>query len=195
MSESSRRVFKGHDVFICPGLPEKGRAILYAPTLKQLIEIRETLAQRLLTCHGKAFGENLEILNPYLYDIFINALKSAICLKEPQQKTTNIFPLSVGLTRDCSLRCIYCHAEAGEKNTEIDPEILTAALQYASHEIKRKGLKGLHVSFAVGGEPTYNWEVFCRFVDMVNECASTLNVKLLKSITTNGFYSDRAASF
>lgn len=194
MADWSKRLFRQHDVFICTELLENGNSVLYVPTLKQLIEVKDTLVQKLLTCE-KVLDQKLEKLSPQLYETFLSEFESAILPRKVHKQTLTIFPLSVGLTRDCSLRCIYCHVKAGEKKEEIDHEILTSALEYASQEIKEKELRGLHVSFAVGGEPTYRWDLFHHFVDMVNECASSLNVKLRKSITTNGFYSEQVRKF
>lgn len=194
MFECSRKVYRGHDIFICDGLPEEGKGLLYAPTLKRLIEIESSLARKLSGTSETRFEEELQEINPSMARTLDKALKTAFTPKY-KKRDASIFPLSLALTRDCSLRCIYCHAEAGEKDSEIRPEILEAALKHASDEIKRRGLRGLHVSFAVGGEPTLNWELFCYFIAEVNKCASLLGVKIMKSITTNGFYSHKIRKY
>lgn len=193
MSNIIHCTYKKHDIFFCQNIEEYNRSLIYAPTLRVLITCSNTLASDLVSAIPK-LEKKLFQLAPKIFSSFNKGVDKPIIPKSINQRTPTVFSLSVGLTRDCSLRCIYCHANAGV-NVDIDPKILFASLDYAKKEIKEKNLKSLHVSFAVGGEPTLRWTLFKDFINKVNKLAKSLDVELYKSITTNGFYSSSKRTF
>ena len=121
-------------------------------------------------------------------------LSSAVA---PLTPPPNAFHLGIGLTRNCTLGCLYCHAEADKKVNAQWP-VLAAAIEHAVAAGARTPGRTLSVSFAVGGEPTMNWPLFKRTVLVLRERAarSESGVKrLFLSMTTNGYYGYKKQRF
>lgn len=184
--------YKNHDIFFCQNI-EGRRSLIYAPTLRILVECSNSLISELILSIPE-FEQKLPKLAPLIFSSFRKGLNNPIIPKAINKRTPSVFALSVGISRDCSLKCIYCHADAGLK-IDSDPRILLASIDYVKQKIKERNLKALHVSFAVGGEPTIRWNLFKEFVVKVNALAKSLNIELYKSITTNGFYSSSKRAF
>ncbi|MFZ1962648.1 MAG: radical SAM protein [Roseiarcus sp.] len=175
-------LYQGHDIYLCVNCPSGGRAAIYAPTLHLLAD-----------CPSPSKGPGPAVLadiladSPALQEKLSEGVAKWPLLRHQRKRTPQFFPLSIGLTRDCSLNCVYCHADAGMQR-HIDTTLITDSLYYAIRAIRERNLKGLHVSFAVGGEPTLPWKDFQLFVDAVNRAAREHDIEVYKSITTNGFY-------
>jgi uncharacterized protein len=190
----SRCEHSGHDIYFVLDFPEKGGITLYAPTLRLLADCR--LERELV--NSSAMGDHL--LNrlvrarPEIADELESRAKSYQCPTRHSRRKASFFPLSVAITRNCSLACSYCHADAG-LDLDGNSEILLASLGHAVKRIEKEGLKGLHVSFAVGGEPTFRWSKFTDFVRRVDLAAEEKNFEIHKAITTNGYYGQRKREF
>lgn len=111
----------------------------------------------------------------------------------PAIAPANAFHLGVGLTRDCSLACTYCHADAGVA-MHASREILDSAIQHAFARAARTPSRILSASFAVGGEPTLQWEEFVRTVQVLRRAPADVE-RVFLSITTNAYYGDRKRAF
>jgi len=98
------------------------------------------------------------------------------------------FHLGLGLTRDCTLACRYCHADAGRRQV-ISRNTLQKTIDYAFGRAKSTPKRVLSVSFAVGGEPTLEWDLFTTTVLALKERAHEVN-RVFLSMTTNGYYND-----
>ncbi|MDD5264075.1 MAG: radical SAM protein [Candidatus Bipolaricaulis sp.] len=184
----TRRTLAGHDVFISNGFLEAGTAVVYAPTLQLLLEIKGGLGTRLASHSGPLDGE-LGAVSAQLASVLGNAALKSSPVRRRLHRDATVFALSVGLTRDCSLRCVYCHAEAGEHQGRVSREVLAGTLDHALAAMAERNIEELHLSFAVGGEPTYDWQLFRQFLQTVNERARDESIRVVKSLTTNGYYS------
>ena len=115
----------------------------------------------------------------------------------PAAPPPTAFHLGIGLTRNCTLACLYCHAEA-DKSRQADWNILRSAFEHAMTAAAKTPRRTLSVSFAVGGEPTMPWDLFTRAVNelrrLVSECGSGVE-RLLLSMTTNGYYGPERRRF
>lgn len=103
------------------------------------------------------------------------------------------FHLGIGLTRDCTLACRYCHADAG-KPESVDWQILGHAIDYAVDRARNTPKRVLSVSFAVGGEPTMEWELFTKTVSELRRRAGEVE-RVFLSMTTNGYYGNLKRRF
>jgi radical SAM protein with 4Fe4S-binding SPASM domain len=103
------------------------------------------------------------------------------------------FHLGIGLTRDCTLACRYCHADAGKRES-VDWRTLERAIDYAFGRARNTPKRVLSASFAVGGEPTMEWELFKRTVSELRRRAGEVDQVFL-SMTTNGYYGDMKRNF
>jgi uncharacterized protein len=168
--------WQGHDYWL---LSVDGAAplIFFAPTLRVA-----------LVLNGAAFDAIARGSIPETVEMRLRAaLPKALA---PAAAPPTAFHLGLGLTRDCTLACRYCHAEAGTSQ-EIEWTTLHGALQYAVAAAAQTPEHALSVSFAVGGEPTMPWALFTRAVleleRMVAESVPKVEALYL-SMTTNGYY-------
>jgi len=107
---------------------------------------------------------------------------------------SSYFHLALGLTENCTLGCLYCHADAGEDN-QMPIELLDASIQYAIDEASRQNLKGVNTSFAVGGEPTYNLSLLKRAITTIRQKCSENKLQSVISMTTNAYYNENIANY
>jgi len=66
--------------------------------------------------------------------------------------------------------------------------ILEQSIQFAFESAKQNKLKGINVSFAVGGEPTMDWNLFTQCVNRLEQAEEKYSVPIHLSMTTNGYY-------
>ena len=100
------------------------------------------------------------------------------------------FHLAMGLTRNCTLFCDYCHAEA-DKDVRTGRGYIDTAIEHAFKCAGATPRRILSVSFAVGGEPTMNWPEFTYTVDRIRELESVNHhdvERVYISMTTNCYY-------
>lgn len=166
----------------------EGEDFFYAPTLNVLIFGTEDLMAKI-----KKY-----LLDKSVFPEFDNLLKIAYEERPEiynlEEVKSRYFHVALGLTENCTLSCVYCHADAG-KDVMMPEEILIASAEYAKKEVKEKNLKGINVSFAVGGEPTYNLELLKKAINVYRAAADECNVRVIFSMTTNGFYPEATAQF
>ncbi|MDP2239641.1 MAG: SPASM domain-containing protein [Burkholderiales bacterium] len=175
--------FEGHDLW---ALSAKGSApfVLYAPTLRTALVVSERAYTQL---------RRREIPSK----IAANLKQKQSHAITPAVPPQNAFHLGIGLTQDCTLSCIYCHADAN-KAIYADWATLKPALDHAFSAAAETPRRTLAVSFAVGGEPTLPWRQFIRTVNYLRdrERAERFGVaQVFLSMTTNGFYDDRKRTF
>jgi len=185
-----RLAFNGHDVFLIPS--DNNTFLLYAPTLKKLLRIRRGVAEWLTR-----YGISGAAAHPAASRV---ALLLQRMLSEAAQPIatplteSRFFHLALGLTKDCTLRCLYCHANAGDRDA-MPREVLEGAVQHAFERAGGKGLRGVNVSFAVGGEPTTDWSLFAFCVGLLRRSSERYGAPVHLSMTTNGYYGELQRQF
>src|SRR3989338_6601607 len=113
--------FEGGELFFIP--TSKGNTMLYAPLLRKLFLLSDGLAELI---SQSSFDSNCDDIN-YIKKSLLEGLKRKI-VPEPPADNSN-FHLSLELTRDCTLSCVYCHAEAGKKES-MSSELLETVVEY-----------------------------------------------------------------
>lgn len=175
--------FNGHDVFLTPSTSEG--LLLYAPTLRRLLKISDKLALT-INEHGLT-RETTDKDVLAVVSLLTQSLRDAIEPFPIHLRKSRYFHLALGLTKDCTLGCLYCHANAG-KTEEMSPELLNKSIHHAFETAKNNSLKGVNISFAVGGEPTTNWNLFTTCVRKIKESETQYGIPGYLSMTTNGYY-------
>lgn len=104
-------------------------------------------------------------------------------------------------TYNCNLCCSYCGYSSGD-NDKNKLEMSQVEL-FVRDIIKKRTIKKLiyhtdeplQVTITGGGEPTYDWDLFRRIVEFIeDECAAN-NIPLFCQITTNGVLNDDKRKF
>lgn len=168
--------WNGHDYWTL-SLAGREPFVFFAPTLRMALRLSLPAFD---TVRQGAMPRSIE-----------NRLRAAL----PKAATPAVHPptafhLGIGLTRNCTLGCLYCHAEA-DKQRQVSWDILNTAFRHAVTAAAKTPRRTLSVSFAVGGEPTMPWELFTRAVYELRRLVSAPGSevdRLLLSMTTNGYY-------
>lgn len=182
--------FKENDLFLIPS--EDNTFLFYAPTLAKLFRIKKELAQR-ISIYGLS-DNSKDTSIAQLTNSLNNVLPNAIKPFPIHLRKSNSFHMALGLTKSCTLRCLYCHADAG-KQEDMPIEILDDAIGYAFETAKNNALINIKFSFAVGGEPTAKWDLFTYCVSEIKEHERKYNIPTILSITTNGYYNINKREF
>ncbi|MGD1047085.1 MAG: radical SAM protein [Bacteroidota bacterium] len=103
--------------------------------------------------------------------------------------------LSLAITDNCNLRCLYCHASAGDAH-----KLRTMSYKMIDAIIKKyfefiNDTETIRVSMNGGGEPTYNFKKLEYAIKKVKEYASQRNIKCNLSMATNGVYGNTVRNF
>lgn len=186
--QTEKYIYKGDNVYIIHNY--NNEYLFYAPTLGFLISLNSAAYRKV----KNAFLTNLSNfpeLELLLEERFSERLPMDFDITKLK---THYFHLALGLTENCTLKCIYCHADAGE-NRNMSTELLEASINHAVNETIVRQLKGINASFAVGGEPTYNMSLFKKAISLIREKCNSSNIESYISITTNGFYTQKTAQF
>lgn len=187
--QTQKYTYNGDNVYFISNT-QNNIFIFYAPTFGILMNINKPLYKKMtnaLNNNLSKFPEFEVLLNEQFkqrlpMDFDITKLKSSY------------FHLALGLTENCTLGCLYCHADAGEDN-QMSTELLDASIQYAIDQASNQNLKGVNTSFAVGGEPTYNLSLLKRAVSSIKQKCKEKNLRSVISMTTNAYYNEDIANY
>lgn len=178
------------DVFT---LPYNGNdRILYAP-LKNLICVVNSDTCELLAGLPDIDTANLNDKQKSTLEFFkkrgvLNAASGYVSRTMPEAyEPTRVTLFS---TNQCNLRCIYCYASAGERQSAIMP-LATAktAIDLVIRNVKKKHMKTLKIGFHGGGEPLLPWKRIKEIVSYAEQRASEENLKPLIFAATNAVLS------
>ncbi len=171
----------------------KNQFILYVPLRSTIITINAE-AKSLIEDSIK----RSDFSNPFIITL-INKLAAHpfINIYQLNDSMVDSTPdLSLALTLNCNLKCVYCHSRAGEFNEPDMPrELIERALEYSFSKAAQKQDKFLRVFLAGGGEPTFNLDLFSYTVAKVKEIACKYDCNHSLIMSTNGYYNEDLADF
>jgi uncharacterized protein len=96
-------------------------------------------------------------------------------------KHTPITYMSLLVTQDCNLRCIYCYED--KTKARMDEKTAFRAVDWLIR--KSEDMRSIHIVF-FGGEPLLNFPLMKAVVEYANEAAHKAGKQATYSITTNG---------
>lgn len=180
-------IIDNEEIFILDYLSDSNKKIVYAPLRSYLALVREEAA--------------LEIYSgspSHIKDQIISRIKSKgfLNMQTIIDELQNTNPeLSIAITDNCNLRCIYCHASAGDKGKQktMSYRLIDAIINKYFETIKQTNT--VQISFNGGGEPTYNFNKLKYAVNKIKEISALKGVDYKLSMATNGFYGDKIRKF
>lgn len=101
--------------------------------------------------------------------------------------------LGLALTTACTLRCTYCHADAGS-NIFISEQLIDDSIDHVLNFCKEHK-QAFYLVFTGSGEPTANWKGLTRAVDRARNLCKSANLDLHISMATNGVYGDQKRQY
>lgn len=100
--------------------------------------------------------------------------------------------ITLFLTADCNLRCVYCYARAGDTPaSRMTLETARRGIDQVVANALALGLDWIGVNYHGGGEPTLNHEVLTASHAYARQQAERHGLKLHTAIATNGVLSPR----
>ena len=173
---------------------QSGQFILYAPLRSKIMKINVSAKEQIFESIKKADYDNKfvsQLLSKLKALPFIDIKELNQCMV--YESTPD---LSLALTLDCNLKCLYCHSRAGEFNEpDMSHELLKKSLDYSFKKAINKQEKFIRIFFAGGGEPTYNYPLFQFAVSEVKETAKRYECDHSLIMSTNGFYDENVADY
>ncbi|WP_017303082.1 radical SAM protein [Spirulina subsalsa] len=175
------------EVFVLKHSYNQGKCIIYAPLRSYLAQVPEEI--------GEVISSTEDTL---LKATFIERLKNQPLLKMSDilDNLHNAVPeLAIAITDNCTLRCVYCHASAGEKHKQasMSKEVVDAVLTSYFNFIGSPDV--ISVNFHGGGEPTYALPLLQYTIEKAKKIADSRGIKVGFAMPTNGFYGDEVRQF
>ncbi len=98
--------------------------------------------------------------------------------------------LSLAITDNCNLRCVYCHASAGEphKKNTMSKQTISAIMDSYFNFVS--SAKYISINFNGGGEPSFAFEELNYSITYARKIAALQNKNVSFTMATNGFYGD-----
>lgn len=149
------------------------------------------------TIKENLINNQLEKIPQELKDEFINhgiIINNGICednyikyLNNKEKFDNTVLGLTILLTEDCNLRCVYCFQGAG-KHSRDNLEKCQSKEKILNFIKKQSTLrKSEIISITLfGGEPLLNFDQNIEWLDEIKEYCEANNKKLITSIITNG---------
>lgn len=180
-------LIENEELFFLEYLDDASRTIIYAP-LRSYLALAQTKATEIIQGEAdhpirRSFFEHLK--NRHL--ISVPKIVQDLHRSTPE--------LSLAITDDCNLRCVYCHAAAGEphKKSSMSNSMIDAVLNSYFETIPRGGV--VRISFNGGGEPTHSFKTLVYAVERAKELAKSYGTTCHFSMATNGCYGNRVRDF
>lgn len=175
------------DVFV---IPYEGVHIIYAP-LRRLAFVANTSAVNTIALL-KEEGIERPTEEQATFIRFLEAIgltgttgdKTIAGLGLPTYKPTEV---TLFLTSQCNLRCVYCYARAGDlPAVRMSLETAKKGIDYVVANALELKKSWFGLNYHGGGEPTINHTVLIASHAYAKELASQLGLTLYSGIATNG---------
>lgn len=178
------------EIFVTEYFPDSTKKIVYAPLRASVFVVDNWFAEKIENIEDDEIKEFIEYLKT----------KKNIDIESILEIQRNEVPnLSISLTNDCNLKCIYCHANAGSllnKDTITKRNINIVIDQYFNLlDIDYPEAKEIQLSFMGGGEPTIKFGLMSHAIKMCKSEATKRKINLHVVTATNGCYSKKVADY
>jgi uncharacterized protein len=105
---------------------------------------------------------------------------------------TRFNPTSVSLflTTDCSMKCVYCYASSGEKKSQIRKGYIEVAVNEIITNALLLKKNSISVHYHGGGDIGVVWDLVEQTTDFISKKATENKLNLIINIGTNGVLND-----
>lgn len=169
-------------------IPHKNIFIIFAPLHNKAVCLNQE-AGNLISSLGDNWVEEIRTKEPTLY----NELSAQGLFEERQPEDSfpeknNVFApthVTLAITSDCSLRCIYCYARAGERKHTMPLWMAQKSIDFVIQNAIAKGAQKIKVVFHGEGEATKKFKLLTKIVDYANETCSRNDLSCSYNMATN----------
>lgn len=175
-------MIQGEEIFFVDYRKDDSKVILYAPLRSYLALITKDL-MRSLTADSSSEAR----------DAFVSRLKDRklINIQNIADYIQNSLPeLSLALTDDCNLKCVYCIASAGDahKRVSMRKDFVEFVIRRYFEHVPQNAER-VYICIAGGGEPAIDIDLLQLCVDKAREYGGKRGVASISfSMPTNGVY-------
>jgi uncharacterized protein len=174
-------------LFLVP-FPDEASFLFYAPLHGLATKVTPAAKEQLLGIIDSAsLGKSLENFAPiatkFVTDNDLLTLPGGISNKH--RLVSGAQGITLSLTNDCNLRCIYCYAIAGVDTATLSEKCAKQAIRYSLHLASSLGRKSFVLTFHGGGESLTRKKLFRSCVEYALEQARILDIVLNINLVTN----------
>lgn len=189
MAANTKMVYE--DVFCIPH--RQGQYLIYFP-LKEIVLSGNAGLVNLVheACSGDEqararlgvsenfFANTLDIEKRIRQPLAVDAL--------PPFAPTNV---SLFLTNNCPLRCLYCYADGGKNKLRMPWDTVTGVLDEVLENVLASGQREMTVNFHGGGDVTSAWQLLVRTRAYVDSITASNGIRARTTIGLSGVLSDK----
>lgn len=175
------------EIFFVDYEADDSKTIIYAPLRSYLALISNESKKALLEEDNDVKAGILgRIKNRHLIDM-------KEILNEIRSDTPEI---SLPITDGCNLKCIYCHASAGDnhKKKSMSRDMIDAALEGYLAGLPT-GTKCIKIHFFGGGEPTFKFDILKYAIEQIESRCQEKGLEWKYFMATNGCYGNDVRDF
>ncbi|MFH0711020.1 MAG: radical SAM protein, partial [Candidatus Aenigmatarchaeota archaeon] len=184
------------DIFAIPA--ESNMFLIYAPLPRIIIIGNSDLAILISLIKKNKFDwlntdENNRMIKKLLKVGLLS--KKRIANTDIDEKEVKFSPKAVTLcvTTDCNLRCVYCFASGGENPKYMKWKIAKAAIDTCLKNLKEN--ETFFLDFHGGGEPTLAWDLINKSIEYSEKICEKRKINLRIGIATNGILSKKQIEY
>lgn len=188
-------------------LPHERGHLVYAPLLQTTVVVNDAalslladIAAARSVARDERTGQVLALFEELNLISDTGAAPAAASAAPPRPACTTATPVrptdvTLFLTTDCNLRCIYCYASGGERPRYLDPATAMDAIDLVVANAVAAGETQVRVSFHGGGEPTLAARTMQRCVEYARRRCAEHDLQLFTGTATNGVMSDATRDY
>ena len=120
----------------------------------------------------------------------INQAEEKTSIKTDRKCLFRPTSVSLFLTTNCSMKCIYCYARAGESNVQIEKEYIETAVSEVIKNASLSEKKSITVNYHGGGDIGVVWDLVEQTTEYIHKQARKSNIKVFINTGLNGVLSD-----
>lgn len=157
--------------------------IISAYEKKEIEKIKEIMGQKTIL-----YDENDKVIDTFykkgiLVQFDKNEYKHVRYAYERDIVRNNTLVLTLIVTRQCNLRCVYCYEN--HENLYMTEEIYDRILKYIKNSLENKQYSNVSISL-FGGEPFVEYQNVVKFLGNVKEICTEYHAGYSCNATTNG---------
>ena len=180
----------GEEIFIAEYQKDNSKKIIYVPLRASAFVVDNSFVENLSNENNDELVEFMEYLRS----------KEQIDINNIHAIQRNEVPnLSISLTNDCNLKCIYCHANAGcqsvRQNFTIKNIDFVIDKYFELIDSSYKNVQDIQLSFMGGGEPTIKFKLMSYAISRCKEETTKRKINLVVVTATNGCYSKKVGEY
>ncbi|MEI6684200.1 MAG: radical SAM protein [Bacteroidota bacterium] len=183
-------IINEEEFFVTEYFPDPMKKIVYAPLRASVFVVDNSFIEKISNTEDVDVKEFIDYLKTK-ENIDIQTV-----LKVQQNEVPN---LSISLTNDCNLKCIYCHANAGSpfNNDTFSKKNIDLVIEkyFGLLESNYTDVQDIQLSFMGGGEPTIKFDLMVHAIERCKAETSKRKIKLHIVTATNGCYSKKVANY